>query len=176
MSIEKPGQSPKFEQADVELFDEALALDKLQEFIEKILDLVEINPQYDVDSKWFNLIYGLGSVMGVEDVAIVLEQKGWDKNNFPKEILASLPEKPEVIYLLTPEQFKGLPEGTTLVDILGDEVTVGDEGLKNEKTKSGYLPFGFAEGAQPNELDLKLHKINYELAASMKQMDLNKNW
>ena len=170
MSIENPRQSPKFEQAGSEPFNEELALDKLQEFTDKILVLLENNPKYNADTKWSNLIYGLGATMGVEDVDEVLKQKGWNKNEFPREILASLPERPEVIYLLTPEQFRDLSVGTKLVDIFGDEVVVGDTDLKKEKTKNSYLPFGFKEQDKPEGMRLREHKMDYELIAEMKRI------
>jgi len=174
MSIENPNQPPRFEQADSEPFDEELVLAKLQEIVDKILDLLEENQQFNARSKWWALVYGLGQTMGEEAVAAVLEKQGWSKNVFPEEILATFPFKPEVIYLITPEQFKSLPEGTKLVDTSGDEVTVGDEDLKRETTKAGYLPFGFTEEAKPVDLSLKQYNIDYELVAVRKKMKFDK--
>jgi hypothetical protein len=174
MSIENPNQPPKFEQADSEPFDEELALAKLQEFVDKILGLLEENQQFKANSKWWALVYGLGQRMGEEAVAAVLEKQGWSRDIFPEEILATFPFKPEVIYLVTPEQFKSLPEGTKLVDTSGDEVAVGDEDLKRETTKAGYLPFGFIAETKPAGLRLKQYNIDYALVAVRKKMKFDK--
>jgi hypothetical protein len=174
MGLEKPGQSPEANKNKNEVFDEGLIQDELHEITEKILGLLEENQQFNANSKWWALVYGLEQRMGEEPVAAVLEKQGWSKDVFPEEILATFPFKPEVIYLITPEQFKSLPEGTKLVDNSGDEVTVGDEDLKRETTKAGYLPFGFTEEAKPVDLSLKQYNIDYELVAVRKKMKFDK--
>ena len=174
MGLETSGQTPKIEQVETENSSEEKVVEKLQEITDKILDLLEENQQFKANSKWSALIFGLGQRMGNEVVAAVLEKKGWNKETFPEELLATFPFKPEVIYLITPEQFKTLPEGTKLVDISGDEVTVGDEDLKRETTKSGYLPFGFVEETKPADLSVKRYDTNYELVAVRKKMGLDK--
>lgn len=172
MGLETPGQSPEANKNEV--FDEGLIQDELHEIAEKILRLLEENPQYNANAKWWALVYGLGQRMEIDVVDSVLEKQGWNKNTFPEELLATLPYKPEVIYLITPEQFKSLPEGTKLVDTSGDEVTVGDEDLKRETTKAGYLPFGFVEKTKPADLSVKRYNIDYELVAVRKKMRLDK--
>jgi hypothetical protein len=174
MGLETPGQSSEANKNENEVFDEGLILDELHEITEKILSLLEENPQYDANSKGWALVYGLGQRTEVDVVDSVLEKQGWNKNTFPEELLATLPYKPEVIYLITPEQFKSLPEGTKLVDTSGDVVTVGDEDLKRETTKAGYLPFGFVEETKPVDLSVKQYNIDYELVAVRKKMRLDK--
>ena len=174
MSIENPGQSPKVERTESENSSKELALEKLQEITQKVLDLLEENQQFNANSKWCALVYGLGQRIGNEVVDAALEKQGWSKDVFPEEILATVPFKPEVIYLITPEQFKSLPKGTKLVDTSGDEVIVGDEDLKRETTKAGYLPFGFIEETKPADLSLKQYNIDYELVAVRKKMKLDK--
>jgi hypothetical protein len=100
MGLETPGQTPETNNNEHELFDEELIQDKLQEITEKILGLVEENPRFDANSKWWTLVYGLGQRIGVDAVDAALEKQGWNTDTFPEELLATLSFKPEVIFKL----------------------------------------------------------------------------
>jgi len=58
-------------------------------------------------------------------------------------------EKPkEKVWLITPEQFQQLPDGTELTNIFGGKKVKGQEEV-DQNTKFGYLAFGFPEHAKP---------------------------
>lgn len=46
-----------------------------------------------------------------------------------------------VIRLLTPEELKALPVGTTLFDIFGEEVVTGSDYIDDD-TRAGYTAYG----------------------------------
>jgi len=81
-------------------------------------------------------------------------------------------ERPEVIHLITPDQFAALPKGTKLMGIDAVEAVVGDKALLKEETRGGYLPFGFVDGTEPADLALRRWKIDYANVDMLKQLGL----
>ena len=58
-------------------------------------------------------------------------------------------EKPkEKVWLITPEQFQQLPDGTELTSISGEKKVKGQDKV-DQDTRFGYLAFGFPEHAKP---------------------------
>jgi hypothetical protein len=82
------------------------------------------------------------------------------------------PARPEVIHLITPDQFAALPKGTKLMGIDAVEAVVGDKALLKEETRGGYLSFGFVDGTEPADLALRRRKIDYDNVAMLKQLGL----
>ena len=58
-------------------------------------------------------------------------------------------EKPkEKIWLITPEQFQQLPDGTEVTSIFGEKKVKGQDEV-DQDTRFGYLAFGFPEHTKP---------------------------
>ena len=83
-------------------------------------------------------------------------------------------DRPEVIHLITPDQFAALPKGTKLMGIDAKEAVVGDKALLKEETRGGYLPFGFIDGTEPSDWLLRRWKIDYDNVAMQKKLGLDK--
>jgi len=64
----------------------------------------------------------------------------------------------EILYLLTPEQFKLLPDGTTLLSI---NYNVGIKGLDkiDQDTRYGYLAWGLLKGPYDMFIDMVKNKL-----------------
>ncbi|MFA6526746.1 MAG: hypothetical protein WCT26_05070 [Candidatus Buchananbacteria bacterium] len=52
------------------------------------------------------------------------------------------------VWLITPDQFEQLPDGTKLTSIVGDQVIKGRDQIDLE-TRGGYISFGFLEEDKP---------------------------
>ena len=55
------------------------------------------------------------------------------------------PESPDMINLITPQQFDSLPNGTVLRNIFGERKIKGSDYIENE-TRAGFLSVGFTAG------------------------------
>ncbi len=62
------------------------------------------------------------------------------------------------IYLITPEEFEKLPNGTKLIDIFGKEFIKGKHEIDTKETRCGYLPIGFLRNTKPQNIQLDLDK------------------
>jgi len=76
----------------------------------------------------------------------------------------SLPQEPEQeskdenLWLITPEQFENLPDGTELISINGDKVVKGEDYI-DQDTRGGYLAFGFPESNKPDNIKFGEHAL-----------------
>jgi hypothetical protein len=59
----------------------------------------------------------------------------------------------ERLWVLIPEQFDSLPDGTKLVTVNGVDFTKGVDKIDNE-TRGGYLGVGFPDGSVPANMTL----------------------
>ena len=60
-------------------------------------------------------------------------------------------DKEQTLWLLTPEEFKALPDGTKLVAIDGEEVIKGKDFIDDD-TRFGHIAYGHFHGKNPKDL------------------------
>ena len=54
-------------------------------------------------------------------------------------------DEDKAIWLLTPEEFAALPDGTVMTDIDGEKATKGTDEIDND-TRFGHLAYGLVKG------------------------------